>query len=126
MKKGTFTKKKNKIINQTKTNMEVLGTFKNEFEVSIIRYAEMRLQYDTLNEHWYHGGCVITEEYTNKSGSTNERKTALYMAIETLRKELLEMENLFGLTPKGLKQIQTQGLKQNKQSALDKALSNGL
>ena len=50
------------------------------------------------------------------------RKTALYLSIENLRKELMEMENILGLTPKGLKAIKTKGLEAKKESALDRAL----
>ena len=39
-----------------------------------------------------------------------------------LRKELIEMENIFGLTPKGLKSIKTKGLESKKESAIDAAL----
>lgn len=102
--------------------MQKIGTFKHEFEAPVKRYAELSIQYEILNDKWYENGCEITEEYTNKSGATNQRKTALYMALENLRKELMDMENVFGLTPKGLRQIRAKGLEQKKSSALDKAL----
>ena len=111
-----------RIFKKTKENMETLGTFRPEFETTVRRYAEMRVQYDILLDQWYENGCEITEEYTNKSGATNQRKTTLYLALETLRREMTEMENLFGLTPKGLRAIKTKGLEENKVSALDKAL----
>lgn len=111
-----------KTYNKTIENMRVLGVFRTEFEAPVRRYAEMRIQYDILNEKWYNEGCVITEEYTNKSGAKNRKKTALYLSLETMRKELIEMENLFGLTPKGLKAIKAKGLETKKESALDKAL----
>ncbi len=111
-----------RIFNKTIENMRTLGTYQPEFEVPVKRYAEIRIQYDILSEKWYENGCEVTEEYTNKSGVKNRRKTALYLALETMRKELTEMENLFGLTPKGLKAIRTKGLESKKQSALDKAL----
>jgi len=103
--------------------MVSLGTYRIEFDVIIHRYAEMRMQFDVLNNKWYQDGCQVTEKYTNKAGATNERKTALYLAIEKLRDELTDMENIFGLTPKGLKAIKRKGLEQKKQSALDKLLS---
>lgn len=102
--------------------MQVLGTYKVEFDAPIRRYAELSIQYGILNDQWYENGCVITEEYTNKSGATNQRKTALYLSMETLRKELIELENIFGLTPKGLKAIKTKGLDQTKKSKLDEVL----
>ena len=116
-------KMRKKIFNETKKNMVSLGTYRKEFDVIINRYAEMRMQFDMLNDRWYREGCMVTEKYTNKAKVTNERKTALYLAIEKLRDELMDMEDTFGLTPKGLKAIKKKGLEQKKESALDKMLS---
>lgn len=115
-------RKTTRIYNQTVENMEKLGVFRSEFETTVRRYAEMRIQYEMLNDKWYQEGCKITEEYTNKAGAKNIRKTALYLSLENMRKELIEMENLLGLTPKGLKAIKKKGLEQKKKSALDKML----
>lgn len=111
-----------KVYKETVANMSILGTFQAQFEASVRRYAELRIQYDILSDQWYEEGCKITEIYTNKYGAENERKTALYLSLETLRKELIEMENIFGLTPKGLKAIKTKGLESKKESAIDAAL----
>lgn len=124
--KQTKTKKINNFIKETKGNLTNLNIYKEEFDTTIRRYAEMRLMYEILSNNWYENGCVITEEYTNKSGATNKRKTAQYAALENLRKELLDLENTLGLTPKGLKTIKAKGLAATKTSALDKVLSNGL
>ncbi len=110
------------ILARTRNNMKKAGTYRREFEDSMERYADLRVQYDVLKGQWYEEGCAITEEYTNKSGATNQRKTPLYLAMETLRKELLELENIFGLTPKGLKQIHSKTMEDKKESALEKAL----
>lgn len=114
----------NKLCNKTIENMRNLGTYRPEFETSVRRYAELRVQYDILNDQWYESGCAITEEYTNKAGATNQRKTTLYLTLENIRKELIELENLFGLTPKGLKAIKSKGLEEQKQSLLEKVLMN--
>lgn len=111
-----------RLYNRTVENMREIGTFRPEFEAPVRRYAELAIQYEILNDKWYENGCEITEEYTNKFGATNRRKTALYLALENLRKELMDMENIFGLTPRGLRQIKTKGLDQKKTSALDKVL----
>ena len=110
------------ILARTRNNMKKAGTYRREFEDSMERYADLRVQYDVLKERWYEEGCAITEEYTNKSGAANQRKTPLYLAMETLRKELLELENIFGLTQKGLKQIHSKTMEDKKESALGKAL----
>lgn len=116
-------KKVKKIYKKTVANMKALGTFKPEFDAPVSRYADMSVQYDTLLEKWYDEGCEITEEYTNKAGATNQRKTPLYMALEVLRKELTDMENLFGLTPRGLKSIKQKGLEAKAGSALERVLN---
>lgn len=112
------------IFEETIQDMKNLGTYKQEFSPVITRYAEMRVQFEILMDQWYHGGCKITEKYTNKSGATNNRKTALYQAIETLRKEITEIENLLGLTPAGLKKIKTKELESKKRSILVEALKS--
>lgn len=103
--------------------MKGLGVFKQEFDPTVQRYAELRVQFEVLNKQFVDDGCIITEEYTNKAGATNVRKTALYLALETLRKELADLENILGLTPKGLKAIKAKGLDGKKGSALDDALA---
>ena len=122
-KESTIRKRKTtKIYNETVENMRKVETFRDEFVTTIRRYAELRIQYEKMNDKWYLEGCQITEEYTNKAGIKNVRKTALYLSIENMRKELIEMENILGLTPKGLKSIKTKGLEVKKESALDRAL----
>lgn len=115
-------RKRTALYKETKAVMEQVGTFRPEFEVAITRYAELRLQYDMMLEKWHESGCKVTEQYTNKNGSTNERKAPLYLAMEGIRRELLEMENLFGLTPKGLKVIKTKGLDGKKKGKIAAAL----
>ncbi|POP36631.1 hypothetical protein DWV84_03170 [Blautia sp. AF13-16] len=122
VKKQTMSRKRNALYRETKAGMEALGTYKSEFEAPIKRYVELRLQYDILNEKWYENDCQITEVYTNKAGAKNQRKTALYLALETMRRELTEMENVLGLTPKGLKLLKTKGLEKKKGGALAEAL----
>lgn len=112
-----------RIYKKTIEDMQTLGTFKPEFDAPVRRYAELRIQYEILSDKWYENGCEVTEDYTNKSGATNQRKTSLYLAMETLRKELIDMENLFGLTPKGLKGIKSKSLESAKGSRLDAALA---
>lgn len=73
-------------------------------------------------DRWYSNGCTITEEYTNKAGATNIRKTALYQAVENIRKELTEHENILGLTPSGLKKINDKSMISSKKSILNEAL----
>ncbi len=111
------------IFEQTVMDMQAVGTYKVEFSPAITRYAEMRVQYDLQMSQWYTDGCRITEQYTNKAGATNVRKTALYQSLENLRKELIDLENIFGLTPAGLRKIKNKAMEQKRESPLAKALS---
>ena len=111
------------IFKQTVESMQVIGTYKAEFSPTISRYAEMRLQYKILMEQWYVSGCIMVENYTNKAGATNARKTATYLALETLRTDLTNLENTLGLTPAGLKKINDKSMAVKKESTLAKALS---
>jgi hypothetical protein len=117
-----FKRKRTNLYKETKAAMEQVGTFRPEFEVPITRYAELRIEYDILMGKWHETGCKVTEQYTNKNGSTNERKAPVYLALEGIRRELLEMENLFGLTPKGLRVIKTKGLEDKKKGKLASVL----
>ena len=112
------------IFAETVTSMQTLGTYRKEFSPAITRYAELRVQFKIMMSQWYEGGCKIAEQYTNKAGATNIRKTALYLSIETLRKELREMENDLGLTPSGIRKINDEMKKNDKkQSKLAEALA---
>lgn len=110
----------------TVNDMKTLGTYRQEFSPVITRYAELRVQFSLLMKQWYESGCVVSEKYTNKAGATNIRKTALYLAIESLRKELRDFENDLGLTPAGLRRIndlmKNTGKKESKLAEALKAL----
>lgn len=120
--KKSFTRKSKKIIKDTIENMKAIGTYKEEFAPVITRYSYMRLQFDMLMDRWLDDGGRVTEEYTNKNGATNERKTALYLSIETLRKELTDTEMILGLTPQGLKRINDKAIAAKRKSMLAEAL----
>lgn len=111
-----------KIMKETIANMESLGIYREEFTATIKAYAQLRYLYDLLNERFAEGGFLVTESYTNKAGATNIRKTAEYMALETLRKDILTHETVLGLNPTGLKKIRAD-TKPKKESKLEAALS---
>lgn len=94
-----------KIIKETTDGMKAIGTYKVQFNPTIRAYAEMRYQYNLLMAQFFESDCQVTEEYTNKAGFTNIRKTATYLALETIRKDILSHENLLGLTPAGYRRI---------------------
>lgn len=107
----------------TLEDLKKIGTYRAEFSPLIARYVEMRLQFELLMGQWYGTGCRVTEAYTNKAGAVNQRKTALYQSIETLRRELLDVENVLGLTPAGIRKINQAALTERKKSAMEKLLA---
>lgn len=111
-------KKIRKIFNKTKKNMQALSVWRDEFRPTVEAYAKLRFQYDVLFEKWQSDGCNVVEEYTNKSGASNNRKTAEYQVLEVLRKDILTYENTLGLTPIGLKKIRQQELNKKKKSSM--------
>lgn len=115
-----------KIMKKTIENMQVIGTFRPQFETNIRTYSEMKFELELLTREFYENGCQRTEEYTNKAGATNIRKTAEYLALEKLRDDVNKRENELGLTPSGLKRINDEMKNNNKKksklsAALEKA-----
>lgn len=94
-----------KIRKKTIKEMTQLGVYREEFSATIRAYAQQRYLYDIMNERFAENGYKVTEEYTNKAGATNIRKTAEYLALETLRRDILNHETILGLNPSGLKKI---------------------
>ena len=74
-----------KIEKKTIRDMTSVGTYRAEFLPTIRAYAQLRWQYETLNSQFITEGKPVVEEYTNKNGSTNMRKTPEYLVIETMR-----------------------------------------
>lgn len=114
-----------KIKNDTVERMKTVNTYKEEFDIGILRYSELRYRYDTLLDGWYADGRKVEEPYTNKAGATNNRKSPVYMELQNLEKRLFEYETAFGLNSKGLKSVISRGLENKKESALERALTNG-
>ena len=118
-------KKIKKIVKKTIADLEEISIYKPQFNSTIQLYAETKYQYDILMKQFYESGCKVTEEYTNKAGFTNVRKTAIYLALETLRRDIINHENILGLTPAGLRKINEAELKgKKKKSRLIEALKS--
>lgn len=111
-----------KITKKTIEEMTALGVYRPEFSATINAYAQLRYLYDILNDRFIENGFKVTEEYTNKAGATNIRKTAEYQALETIRKDILAHESVLGLNPAGLKKIRADS-KKKKDSKLGAVLN---
>jgi hypothetical protein len=124
MEKDTNDKRIAKIKRDTIKQMKELLIYKKSFDPIIEIYAGLMHQYEVLNFQFKKSNFKITDEYTNKAGATNERKTPVYMALEGLRKDILSYSDKLGLNPAGLNRINDELTKKKKVSKLEKALSN--
>lgn len=107
------------------SDMKKIGTYKPQFRIAVQALAQIMEDYDRTLEEFLEGGEKIIVEYTNKAGATNEAKNPLYLALETLRKQILDYLRELGLTPAGLKKINEDQLKGKKASGkLASALEN--
>lgn len=111
-----------KIMKKTKGAMKKLNTYRPQFDPAIRTYAEMMVQLDILTKRWTMEGCEIVEEYTTRTGATNTRKSTLYGAIEAIRRDIKAREDALGLTPYGLKKINDEMKKKEKNEGLGKIL----
>lgn len=116
-------KEVNKIIKNTIKEMQEVNTYKPQFNATIKIYAENQQMYNQAYKDFIISGGKMTEEYTNNAGSTNIRKTATYMAIETLRNDLMNYRSMLGLTPLGLKKINDEMKAKKKTSKLTQAVN---
>ena len=103
------------------SQMRSLGTYKEEFSVIIETLAKMLENYIKALALFEENGSQIHIIHTNKAGKSNSVKNPTYLALETLRKQMLDYLKELGLTPISLKKITDTDLN-NKASPLAKAL----
>lgn len=116
----SLARKKETIKREVIKNMKELGTYKKEYRTTIDIFVDMVHQYEVFTEEFEEKGYQIQEEYTNKAGATNMRKTPIYSAMEKLRMDISTYSNLLCLNPKSLENVTAE--KQNK-SKLAEALN---
>ena len=68
-------------------------------------------------------GYQITEEYTNKAGATNDRKTPIYSAMEALRKDLAAYSTILCVNPKQFNNLKKPGVPKRKEEPKSKPKS---
>lgn len=105
-------------MSEIKRQMKSLGTYKKEYDRMIEIFAGMLHQYHTFEEEFAAGGYRITELYTNKAGATNERKTPIYTAMESLRKDIAAYSDRLCLNPKSLENVTAEKESKSKLAAV--------
>ncbi|MFR5876333.1 MAG: P27 family phage terminase small subunit [Eubacterium sp.] len=101
-------------------DLKSTGVYRPEFNRVISVYTEILVEYCIIQDQWRRSGCVVQEQYVNKNGAKNMRKTALYQSLEQLRKDMQYYETALGLTPAGLKKIDIEVNKTKNVSPLER------
>lgn len=96
---------KEEIRNNVVANMKHLGVYRDDFEDTIDVYVDMLIQYEAFRDQFNSTGFKITDQYTNKAGATNERKTPVYTALESLRKDIAKYSDLLCLNPRAYERV---------------------
>jgi hypothetical protein len=96
---------KKQLKSQTVKRMEHLGVYKDDYDQIIDIYVGMLAQYQAFEKAFEEADYQITEEYTNKAGATNDRKTPIYSAMESLRKDLATYSNILCINPKSFNSV---------------------
>lgn len=104
--------------NQTKREMQSLGTYKQEFDTIIDIYSGLLEQYTRLN-NYYITTNMNYEVFTAQGGT---KKAPIVSTLEILRKDILNYAAQLGLTVKGLDSIEVE--KEKPKSKLEKALED--
>jgi len=116
----TFDEYKKDIIKK----MRALHVYKKEFEHVIDMLAKALMDYEKMNESFEKSGGQIIIKHTNKAGATNAAKNPFYLAIETLRQDILQYSRELGLTPAALKKINDGEMKSKKASVFSSLLKD--
>lgn len=114
---------KKQLKNQTVKHMQHLGVYKEEYDQTIDVYAGMLAQYQAFEKTFEESGYQITEEYTNKAGATNDRKTPVYSAMETLRKDIATYSNILCINPKTFQSLKKPDVPKRKEETKSKPKS---
>lgn len=101
---------KTKVIQQ----MKDLDVYKPEFDPTIDRYVEMTKEYSKLYTQYKKNGFQCEVE-TDRG----VKKAPIVGVLETLRRDILSLENALGLTPAGLLKLQENAFKKTKNAKKD-------
>lgn len=91
--------------------MTALGVYKTEFGPTIERYVELTKEYRTIYKQYADSGYRC--ETQTASGT---KKSPTVTTLETLRRDILAIEDALGLTPRGLLKLNEKAFEKPKKS----------
>lgn len=104
-------KKRNVTKAAVRKKMIALGVYKPEFDGTIERYVELAGEYATIYAAYVEGGYKC-ETLT----ATGVKKSPTVTTLESLRRDMLAVEDALGLTPRGLLKLQENAFKAEKKT----------
>ena len=110
---------KDTIKTQTIKAMQVMGTYRVEYDPIIDVYSGLREQYERLSREYEDGKSY---KYSTPTADGGEKKSPLSLTVESLRKDILAYSDRLMLNPKARAD---EGQRSKKKSKLAEALSSG-
>lgn len=86
-------------------SMEHLGIYKPEFDESIERYVALQKEYKQIYKQY-----VADDYQCTVDTASGIKKSPIVTTLESLRRDLLQLEESLGLTPRGLLKLQKKAL----------------
>lgn len=115
--------KKRSWINKIKAACEGVGTYKPEFDSVIETLATILQERDEAMEQYIETGSNPVVTHTNKAGAKNYVKNPCLSMWCELNRDALSYWKELGLTPSGLRKIDSQGLTKRQESKLTSVLN---
>lgn len=97
-----------------KKKMQALNVYKPEFDTTIERYVKLSKEFQKLYTEYEDSGFQF--EIETEKGT---KKAPIVGILETLRRDILAIENSLGLTPMGLLKLQENAFKSAKKAKKD-------
>ena len=94
--------------------MRRLGVYKSEFDDTIRRYRKLSEEFGKIYAQYRKDGYPF-----EVSGPQGVKKAPVVVTLESLRRDLLDLEDALGLSPRGLKKLQEEPFKQQRTRRTD-------
>lgn len=94
--------------------MRRLGVYKPEFDETIRRYRKLSDEFARIYAQYKKDGYPF-----ETSGPQGVKKAPVVVTLESLRRDLLDLEDALGLSPRGLKKLQEEPFKQQRTRRTD-------
>lgn len=105
---------------QITEQMKKLGTYKEEYALTVDLLAELLEQYSYFMSKFKNSGYSVE----TKCGSGGMKKSQIFSTLESLRKDIIQLIDRLALNPKIMEGIEVQDPK--KKSKLENALSGAV